>query len=121
MTYPIHRQARPTMARAQWRPSYRAPRSHQLAQAEPSDGRTAKTVEAGVDTAIFAGVAYLGLRTGLKEKKGTTLSVVGWTVGVLGVAKGLMSLSRLYTLATEPAPVPAPAPTPPPAEGTQAP
>ena len=118
MYYPTYR---PTMARTQWRPAYPVPRSRRLAQAAPSNQRTAKTVEAGFDTAIFAGVAYLGLRTGMKEKKGTTLSVVGWTVGVLGVAKGLLSLSRLYTLATEPAPVPAPAPTPPPAEGTQAP
>ncbi len=118
MYYPIYR---PTMARTQRRPSYPAPGSRRLAQAAPSDERTARTVEAGFDTAIFAGVAYLGLRTGMKEKKGSTLSVVGWTVGVLGVAKGLLSLSRLYTLTTEPALVPAPAPTPPPAEGTPAP
>lgn len=112
------RNYRPAMARTQWRPSYPAPRVRSLAQATPGKGGTMRTIDAALDSALFGGIAYLGISTGLKEK-GTTLSVVGWVVGVMGAAKGLLSLSRLFMMATEPAPVPA-APLPP-AEGVQTP
>ncbi len=91
-----------------------------LAQATPpsGNGKTAETVETVVDTALFTGVAYLGITTGLATKKGTTLSVMGWVIGVMGAAKGLISLSKLYTQVITPAPkapangAPAPTTTP---------
>lgn len=96
----------PSAQRARWQPALaQGPYRRRVGQTGAEKGAV-RALEAVVDTALYGAVAYLGIHTGLKQKA-TTLGIIGWVVGVMGAAKGILSLAKLYTLATAPPAAPA--------------
>lgn len=84
-----------------YRPALR--RSSGLAQTSP-DMKAAKTQVAGISVialALSAGAAWLGIRTGLKERG--FLSATGWAVATGSVLTGLTSMGLLAALPFVPA------------------
>lgn len=80
--------------------------------AEPPISKNKAAVVMSVLTVFGAGVAWVGISTGLRERG--ILSVAGWGVGIAGGLLGVLGLTCLINLATgrwEPgATVKAPAP-----------
>lgn len=73
----IHRYAPPRTALGQVRPAAGGPMLMSL-----------------VGAALSAGTAWVGIRTGMKEKSGL-LKTTGWVVGVAGALAGVISVANL--------------------------